>query len=205
MQAETYRLFGRCAVQTDPKTFPSGRVGAKSRGPCLEAGPLTLRPHVEEDFPDFLELMRDPMTFRYSGRGVMNEEEAWSRLLRHVGHWTLKGWGLFAVVEKASCRLVGEAGLNHFHRGFGPDFDEFPEASWTIKRTAQGLGHATAAAEAALDWAERALGFGPTVCMIQPGNLASLRVAEKLGYLRFRDLMHDGRRALLLRRPGARG
>src|SRR3546814_2786705 len=43
-------------------------------------------------------------------RQPLSPEDAWNRLLRYAGHWTLLGYGIFAVVEKASGRFIGEIG-----------------------------------------------------------------------------------------------
>lgn len=112
----------------------------------------------------------------------MGSDESWARLLRNIGHWQVMGHGLFAVEEKESGRLIGEAGLADFRRGLGAEFDQAPEASWTIAPRAQNLGYATEAMEAVLAWVEQSLGFRQTVCLIHEQNAPSLKVASKLGY-----------------------
>ena len=157
-------------------------LGVSAGNPFVETERLLLRQPRADDFADYFALVGDPDAFRYCGRGAMTREEAWSRLLRQVGHWSLLGYGLFAVAEKASGRFVGEVGLGDFHRGFGPRFDDAPEACWTIARRSQGRGYATEAAAAAHDWMERRFGTERTVCLIQGDNAPSLAVAHKLGY-----------------------
>ena len=157
-------------------------AGPQPRAPRLETVRLVLRGYCVADRNDHAELMGAPESFLYSNRPPLDDSEAWTRLLRHVGHWALTGWGMFAVVDKESGRTVGQAGFEDFHRGLGSRFDRVPEASWTIARWAWGRGYATEAAAAILAWMEERFGAERTVCLIHAGNIASLRVAEKIGY-----------------------
>ena len=172
----------------------------QSRGIRVETERLVLRVLGLDDFEDYAALSADPVTFRFSERGPMTSDEAWTRLLRHVGHWALLGWGLFAVEEKATGRFVGEAGLGDFRRSLGHDFDGVPEAAWTTAPWAQGQGYATEAMEAALAWTEQRLGAERSVCLIHVDNAASIRVAEKLGYKPLSDCTYRGYEARLFER-----
>ena len=158
---------------------------------------LVLRVLRPDDFDDYFAMSADPATFRYSERGPMTGDEAWTRLLRQAGHWALLGYGLFAVEERESGRFVGEAGLGDFRRGLGPSFDTVPEAAWTLAAWAQGRGYATEAASAALRWVEERLRVPRTVCLIHTANLASLRLARRLGYISFEEITYRGYPALL--------
>lgn len=166
----------------------------------VETARLILRPYEERDFDALWALSAHPATFRFSERGPMSSDEAWSRLLRHVGHWALAGYGVFAVEEKETGRFIGEAGLCDFRRGLGPKFDGVPEMTWSIAAELQGLGLATEAAEAALLWTEARVPARRTVCLIHEKNLASLRVAEKLGYRPFERGSYKGYASVLLER-----
>jgi len=178
---------------------------SQPNGISIETERLILRPFRVEDFAAYAEISADPETFRFSERGAMTGEEAWSRLLRHVGHWSLIGYGLFAVEEKASGRLAGEAGLGDFRRRLGECFDPFPEAAWMTAGWARGRGYASEAAAAALGWMEESFGTERTVCLIHAENRPSLRVASKLGYAPFADCTYRGYPALLHERGKAAG
>jgi RimJ/RimL family protein N-acetyltransferase len=166
----------------------------------VETDRLVLRVLRLADFDDYLEVAADPDTFKYSHRGGMTSDEAWTRLLRQVGHWSTLGWGLFAVEEKSTGRFVGEVGLGDFRRGLGEDFDGVPEAGCTIAKWAQGLGYATEAMQGALDWIESKLAPSRTVCVIHGENRKSIRVAEKLGYREFARRSYRGFEAVLFER-----
>jgi RimJ/RimL family protein N-acetyltransferase len=87
------------------------------------------------------------------------------------------------VGERPSGAYLGDVGL-FVGRGLGERFDAAPECGWTIPPRAHGRGYATEALHAVHAWWERREG-GRTVCMIDPGNAASIRVAEKSGYREF--------------------
>ena len=175
-------------------------TGPEAGTPRIECDRLILRTFRPDDLPSFSELLADPASFLFPARKPMSATEAWNRLLRHFGHWSAMGHGLFAVEEKASGRLVGEVGLGDFRRGLGPAFDDFPEATWTIAGWSRGRGYATEAAAAAQDWADRNMGVRRTVCLIHTGNQASLRVAAKLDFSAFAEREYRGYPALLLAR-----
>ena len=193
-------LAGLFSARPAARPLPLPPEAIQPRGIRVETDRLVLRVLRLDDFDDYFAVAADPETFRYSQRGAMTSDEAWTRLLRHVGHWAVMGWGLFAIEEKATGRFVGEAGLGDFRRGLGEDFDGVPEAGCTIARWAQGLGYATEAMEAALAWVDAKLGVPRTVCIVHARNTASLRVAEKVGYKRFALRSYRGYDAVLFER-----
>ena len=170
----------------------------------VETERLVLRPLSLDDFADYATMMSDPDKFRYSERGPMTGDEAWTRLLRNAGHWALLGHGPFAVVEKATGRFVGEVGLSDFRRGLGAPFDGYPEASWSIVTAAQGRGYATEAAAAVHAWLGVHVNAERTVCIIHADNHASHRVAQKLGYVPFAERTFRGYAAVLFERGWSR-
>ncbi|MBV8123890.1 MAG: GNAT family N-acetyltransferase [Burkholderiaceae bacterium] len=151
-------------------------------GPLIETDRLLLRPHRLSDFEPWYAMFSDRELFKFIAAPQMSREDAWNRLLRYAGHWTLLGFGLFAVFRKSDGVFLGETGLADFHRGLGELFDGHLEAAWIMTRAAQGQGIALEAAKAAHDWIDQALVPPRTVCLIGGDNLPSLRVAAHLGY-----------------------
>ncbi|MGD9810283.1 MAG: GNAT family N-acetyltransferase [Sphingobium sp.] len=160
-------------------------------GPTIETERLTLRPHWLGDHAAFCAIRQDPRVFPYIG-GELNDEACWNRLLRYAGHWSQLGFGIFAILERKSGRLIGETGFADFHRGLGEDFDGFPEAAWALAADCHGRGYAFEAAQAAHDWHGGKFGPGRTVCLIHPDNAPSFRVAERLGYRQFGERHYKG-------------
>lgn len=149
----------------------------------IETQRLLLRRNTLEDFEAIRDMYVDPEVIRHIGVGKpATAQESWFRLLRLIGNWSAFGYGFFSVIERSSGRFAGLVGLARFHRELGEDFDPFPEAGWSLASWAHGKGFATEAATAAHDWFEAQRGRRRTVCIIDPGNDRSIRVAEKLGY-----------------------
>jgi len=100
---------------------------------------------------------------------------AWRNVAMILGHWHLRGYGQWAVVEKATGDVIGRVGL------FNPEGWPGVELTWVIGRPHWGHGFATEAARAALQWTWGAVDTDRIVSMIRPDNARSIRVAEKLG------------------------
>ncbi len=168
----------------------------------LTTARLDLRPHRLSDLDALAAIYGDAAVMRFIGGEPISREELWNRLLRYHGHWALLGFGLWAVEESATGRLIGNVGFADFHRGLGDDFDGVPEAAWVLGLEVQGKGHAAEAMTAALGWLD-ALGEGRSVCIINPANAASLRLAARLGYRVFAERAYRGAPTLLHERIAA--
>jgi RimJ/RimL family protein N-acetyltransferase len=148
----------------------------------IETERLILRPHRIADFDAWYAMFTDRALFRFIAAPTMSREDGWNRLLRYAGHWSLLGFGLFAVFRKSDGQFVGETGLADFHRGLGEAFDGYPEAAWIIARSMQGQGFALEAAAAAHRWIDETRSPERTVCLIGKDNQASFQIARHLGY-----------------------
>jgi RimJ/RimL family protein N-acetyltransferase len=138
---------------------------------------LELRPFAPADLDDLLVVFGDPDVMRFvgSGRRPLDRERLAESQGRVVEHWREHGFGPLAVVERATGRLVGEAGLQVLEGG--PEV----EVTYTLARAVWGRGYATEAARAVLAWGFAGLGLGRIVAVSYPQNAASLRVIAKLG------------------------
>ena len=150
--------------------------------PILETERLRLRGHRLDDFPASVAMWADPIVTLHTTGKPQTPEDVWARLLRYVGHWAMLGFGLWAVEEKDSGEFIGELGFAEFKRQIEPSLDGMPEIGWVLAPRFHGKGYATEAARAAVAWGDEHFGAIKTVCLIQPQNLASIRVAEKFGY-----------------------
>lgn len=148
--------------------------------PVLETARLTLRGPRAGDLDDSLSLWSDPQVVRHIGGKPSGREDVWARVLRYIGHWAVAGYGFWQVRERATDRFVGEVGLADFQRDLAFSFDGAPETGWVLAPWSHGKGYATEAMTAVLAWSAAA--HPRTVCIIDHDNLASLRVAAKLGY-----------------------
>ena len=143
----------------------------------IETPRLVLRLPEASDAQSFLDIHQDPEVLKYvtvtgTPGGIT---VAWRNVAMIVGHWHLRGYGQWAVVEKASGQVIGRVGL------FNPEGWPGVELTWVIARSRWGCGFATESACAALQWAWGAVETDRIVSMIRPDNARSIRVAEKLG------------------------
>lgn len=144
--------------------------------PVLETGRLRLRAFGEQDTDPLYELMQDPDVVRYIGdRRVPTRQEVWRAIAGYIGHWALRGYGLWAVDDRETGELVGRIGL------INPAEWPGPEVAYTIGKRWWGRGLATEGARAAMDWAFRNLDFDELISLIDPANVASIGVAARLG------------------------
>jgi RimJ/RimL family protein N-acetyltransferase len=147
--------------------------------PIVETERLRLRGHALDDFEMECTIWADPIVTRFIGKKPSTRSEAWYRLLRYVGHWQLLGYGYWVITDKVSGAFLGEVGFADYKRELTPALDA-PEIGWGLMPSAHGKGIGTEAVRAATAWADQR--WERTVCIIDPDNLASLRVAEKCGY-----------------------
>jgi RimJ/RimL family protein N-acetyltransferase len=168
--------------------------------PVVETERLILRGHTVEDFPSYAQMWREPVVTRFIGGAPLTEEEAWSKFLRMAGHWALMGYGFWTIVEKSSGRRIGEAGILNVKRDMVPSFHGVPEIGWGLHPSMHGKGYATEAVGAILAWAERHFGKVRMVCIIDPENAPSLRVAARCGFREVSYTTYKGEPTIILER-----
>ena len=139
----------------------------------IETDRLLLRPLTIADLDEFLALHSAPEVVRTMG--PCDRSTAVERLNNYEIEWQERGYGLVALVERATGRFVGRSGLKYW-----PQFDE-TEVGWVLHPDCWGRGFATEAARACLDWGFRDLDVAYITAMIVPDNARSLRVAQRLG------------------------
>ncbi|WP_345234947.1 GNAT family N-acetyltransferase [Hymenobacter saemangeumensis] len=169
--------------------------------PVLETERLCLRGYQLADLDAYLAIWQAPAFYRYLSPRPMVEEEVWTMMLRSVGHWALQGFGFWAVEEKASGRFIGAVGFADGKRHIEPSIKGVPEIGWVLAAAAHGQGYASEAVAAALAWGDQHFGGARTVCIMDPDNLASRRVAEKFGYREFARTTYKGEPTLMMERP----
>jgi len=168
--------------------------------PTLSTKRLVLRGFTDRDFEPFAEIVSDPEVVRYIDDGEpIDREQCWRGIALFIGHWTLRGYGWWAVEERETGQFLGRIGL------YNPEGWPGLEVGWFFDRARWGHGFATEAGLAALDWAFRVLGAERVISVIHPKNVASIRVAERLGERFERAMVLDGGIEVVVygrRRPG---
>ncbi len=174
-----------------------------AEAPTLATERLILRAHRVDDHDASAALWADPEVVRDIGGTTRSSQEAWFRILRDAGHWLLLGYGYWAITDRATGEFLGEGGFADFRRGI-TELEGVPEMGWALMRAAWGRGLASETVAAMLAWADANLDASETRCIISPENVASVRVAEKCGFVRFADIDEPEGRSLLFRRERTR-
>jgi RimJ/RimL family protein N-acetyltransferase len=142
----------------------------------LETERLRLRMFRDDDLDAYFAICSDPEVMEFIGQGkTMNRLDTWRQIAVMLGHWYLRGYGSWAVEEKASGKLVGRVGF------INPAGWPGLELGWALSRASWGLGYATEASRAALEHGFSAFGFSRVISLIHAENTRSIRVSERLG------------------------
>lgn len=160
--------------------------------PQLLTERLVLRAHDPDDFDEVAAMWRTPEVVRYIGGRPFSAEESWSRLIRYIGHWRAMNFGYWAVCERETGRYMGDAGFAEYRRQIDPPFNGAPEIGWGLMPWAQGQGFASEAVSAVIAWGDAHFETDRTVCMIDPDNSPSIRLAKSCGYLRECEAVYHG-------------
>ena len=151
------------------------------KAPLLMTPRTRLRAHQSADFPDCAAIWGDLRTMRFIGGEPQSKQASWFRLLRYGGMWSMQGYGFWAIECRATGVYLGDAGFMDAKRGLA-GLDGKIEAGWVLAPDATGKGLATEVMGAILGWADERLAHRRIACIIDPGNVASLNVAQKLGF-----------------------
>lgn len=149
--------------------------------PELVTDRLRLRAFTREDFDWYCAMWQDPEVLRFIGGEARDQRECWMRFLMNFGMWDIERFGFWLVEDRADGTRLGSGGLLAAIRGIA-EIDAHPEAGWAFLPVAYGRGVATETMTAVLAWADAQVDAPQTGCIIEPDNVASIRVAEKLDY-----------------------
>lgn len=147
--------------------------------PKIETARLLLRPYTLKDWDELAAILSDPEVMKYSPRGPIPQEKVKEVTLEILqsffAHWQKHSFGVWAVVEKATLRLIGHCGLNYL-----PNSSEV-EVLYRLDRTYWHQGIATEATKASLRYGFEEAKLDRIVAITAPEHTASRRVMEKAG------------------------
>jgi RimJ/RimL family protein N-acetyltransferase len=136
-----------------------------TEAPVIQTERLRMRGWRFEDYEPLAEILADPAVGAGLGKpDGLTPYEAWLDMSVVSAHWSLRGFGNWALEDRESGEFLGRAGLY-----YPPDWPAM-EVGWTVARKHWGKGYAPEAARAACRWAHAEL-----------ATEQSIRVAEKLG------------------------
>ena len=172
-----------------------------SSAPTIETERLILREFRRDDLDAFAATMADPEIVRHLAIDPLSRDDAFRLIFLAAGQWPIIGMGMWAVEQKSDGRLVGHLGFFDMERDITPSLLGLPEMGWIFDRSVHGQGIAREACEAALQWLERELGSVEIPAIIDVDNFPSMKLAEKLGFVREADGNYKGAPIAIFRRP----
>ncbi|PCH75255.1 MAG: GNAT family N-acetyltransferase [Rhodobacteraceae bacterium] len=141
--------------------------------PTLTTQRLTLRGLTNDDFPTIADFYASERSKHVGGPAT--KEQSWRMLAAELGHWSLRGYGRWAVDETATGSFVGVIGP------WNPLGWPEPEIGWDLMNGHEGKGFATEAAKAALEYVYEVLGWTTAISLVSPPNDGSRKVAQRMG------------------------
>ncbi|MGC3970757.1 MAG: GNAT family N-acetyltransferase [Pirellulales bacterium] len=145
---------------------------------------LRMRPYQIDDAVTMFGVFGDPEVMRFSQSGAdPNVAATQVRVQKLVDHQQRFGFSLWVVEDRATGEILGDCGLKQL--ADGPEI----EVGYRFARAHWGRGYATEGAAASVDYGFRTLGLSRITAVVEPTNLASCKVIEKIG-LRFERLAH---------------
>jgi RimJ/RimL family protein N-acetyltransferase len=146
--------------------------------PELRTERLLLRGLKQDDFEAYARFHADSEVMRYISGHPVSRADAWRSLAVMIGHWALRGYGMWGVERVSDGAFVGRVGL------WNPEGWPGLEVGWTLAKEFWGQGYATEAARAAMKFAFLTQDIIQLLSVIDVDNRASQRVAERLGETR---------------------
>jgi ribosomal-protein-alanine N-acetyltransferase len=155
---------------------------------ALKTRRLLLRHFHRSDEEAMCQVFCDPEVMRFSD-GVRTKKWIQDWLDSCLERYQTLGFGPYAVAENKLEEVIGYCGLFSF-----PDIDGQPEIEigYRLRRSAWGRGYATEAAGAVKDYAFTTLHIPRMIALIDPANIASIRVSEKIGMRYEKKVMLEG-------------
>lgn len=160
---------------------------------------LYYRPYRRSDADAAFAFFGDPEVMKYSAFGVHGDVARTAEMLAAlIDHNRRRGFGFWAVIERATSELIGMAGLAELGE------DNGLELGYRLRRDRWGQGYGSEAAQAWIDKGFEALRLPQIVAIVDPGHVVSRRILEKVGMRFVEQRTYHGQLAdyMVIDRPG---
>ncbi|WP_294226384.1 GNAT family N-acetyltransferase [uncultured Shimia sp.] len=147
--------------------------------PEIETDRLRLRGHRESDLDVIATFFADERS-AFVG-GPKNRAESWRVISGALGHWALRGYGMWLVADKVTDAPIGGVGF------LNPEGWDEAELGWHVFNGHEGQGYAYEAAAAAKSYGAANFGIPAPISYIAPANTRSVTLAKRLGASYERD------------------
>ncbi len=145
---------------------------------------LLVRSFTTADVGPFSEIVADPEVMRYLGKGgPLTVTEAHAYIQKYLEMETISGYSRNAVILRDTDKLVGMCGL--------VDLGDYVDLGYRFSRAYWGMGIATEAASAVIKHGFDVLGIEEVTAIVAKENKPSIKVVEKLGFLRIGEAETD--------------
>lgn len=152
----------------------------------LRTAHCLVRETTVADVDEFYRIYSEPSITEYMDRLYENPEEERAYAQDYIDQvYRFYNFGIWTVVERESGEVIGRAGIC-YREGY-----ETPELGFVIGVPWQGRGYATEVCQGILEYAYEELGMREILAFVQPGNLASIHVCDKLE-MEFREEVVQG-------------
>lgn len=154
--------------------------------PTLMTERLELRAPANDDFPVYRNFFADAEASYFYG-GPLEADRAWRVLAADLGHWALRGYGRWSVIERSTGLMIGGCGL------WWPEGYPRSELTWWIVPSARRNGYALEASRAAIAFGYNRLGWAMVETHMKDENVAARKLVDKLGGTQIlREIFPDG-------------
>jgi len=162
--------------------------------PTLETERLTLRAPCADDFETYAGFKASDRA-KFAG-GPLSRSDAWKSLAIVLGHWQLRGYGMWHAEEKSTGALVGRFGF------FNPEGWVGRELAWLVFDGFEGKSYAYEASAFLLDYAYNTQNWDSLISTIAPDNTRSIALAKRLGAHYEQDWTSpSGKQSVIYRHP----
>lgn len=133
------------------------------------------------DWEAYAAMWADPRVTAFIGGEPRARDVAWVKFGQAAGMWSLFGFGSWCVIDRTDETFLGICGFAIYEREIA-GLEGYPEAGWAFAAASWGRGVASEAIVAIHGWADR-VGLPETRCLIDDANIASVKVAARVGYV----------------------
>ncbi|HTE26473.1 GNAT family N-acetyltransferase [Flavitalea sp.] len=141
----------------------------------LQTERLNLRMFLEKDWRDMHEYYSDMECMRFTSGRTFDENESWQKVAALSGHWNLRGYGSYALEEKATGKVIDVAGLD-----FPLEWPE-PEIQWGLAKAFWGKGYASEAVKKIKIMTSEVIPDMSLISLIFKNNSNSINLAKAVG------------------------
>ena len=145
-----------------------------SQVPTLKTERLILRPPCADDYAIYKKFYRDESASKTYG-GPLSDFQSWKKLAADLGHWHLKGFGMWSIDERQTGNMIGGCGL------VWPEAYPRSELTWWVIPAARRKGYASEASKAVIQFAYQILKWEKVETHMNDENHAARNLTLKLG------------------------